>query len=114
MITIKRADLVLGKDYTQRKAIAVDPENDASMEPLIPRHAKVIVVPGEPCPHGKVVIAVMPDLHIAIFRTLLIERGPGGVVRKILRASEGADQDRELHEDAGDWCWRASHALIEL
>ena len=124
MLTISEPELLFGDSYARYAAaneddepIAVDMKGDSSMEPRIPRDAKVLFLPGEPCQHGKQVLAVMPDLNLAVVRTLLIERAPGGGAKKILHATNNADglhPDRVLDEEAGDFVWCAKHAIIDL
>jgi transcriptional regulator with XRE-family HTH domain len=119
MFELSDWELLLGKDYGKsgKEPIAVAMKGDSSMEPRIPRDATVLVLPDEPCTHGKTVLALFKGMHLAEVRLLLIERGKDGEARKILRATNNADgsrPDRELDEAAGDWCWRANRAVIEL
>ena len=119
MTTIANASVVLGVDYAERAEPPIAFRMpDRSMEPLIPEKARVIVLPDteDECVAGKAVHAVIPGLNLTTIRELAIERDENGV-RKVLHPlndQAGKYRDIEMDTAAGDFCWRAVHAVIDL
>ena len=108
--------MILGQDCTQltEPPIAIKmPDN--SMEPRIPKGTRMIVLPHQKCAPGNTVLAVLPKLGMMVIRKFDIERGPEGP-RKVLRPTnpDETNRERELREDAGDWCWPVAHAIVDL
>jgi transcriptional regulator with XRE-family HTH domain len=115
-LIIESPETLFGPDFAgllNEQIPAINMGGDASMEPTIPRNAKVVAIPGGACESGKPVVALLEDLGIVVIRTLVLERR-GGEVRRVLRAASGssAHPDYELHEGDAIWPVRAQFSMF--